>query len=180
MPHGRHGLICTKSKLSSVTSPGKGHVKPRASINSLFQNLHAGSRHWARANKKKGMCPLRTIVRRLVGWQIFQISPVLRRQRGPNRGLTIRTRLEIPRVPLSHSTVTIVCPAPNFLAAKIAPTQFIAAEHPTNKPAEEAATFQTKAQLHSATSLRGRLRASDAVPRISNAWHVFSSVYTAR
>lgn len=44
--------------------------------------------------------------------------------------------LDTPRLPLSQSTVTILCPAPSRLAANTAPTQFIAAEQPTNNPAE--------------------------------------------
>lgn len=35
------GLVSIKLRLSSISSPGNGHLSPRASTNSLFQNLQA-------------------------------------------------------------------------------------------------------------------------------------------
>ena len=48
--HGQ-GLVSINSKLSSISSPGNGHLSPRASTNSLFQNLQAKRRRGRQQGK---------------------------------------------------------------------------------------------------------------------------------
>lgn len=57
------------------------------------------------------------------------VSPQLAR----NAGLW---NLDRWRPPPSHSTVTMVCPGPSARAALTAPTQFMAALLPTNRPSD--------------------------------------------